>query len=131
MDRDEKILTIVLGEATEPDRLAHEQRLQTDPIYRAAFARLVATRRALEALPAPVLAPGFDRRVVAALRTGSPAEALSTPMSRQFWRLAPAALVAAVILLLLVERGVGRNTPSTQDDLAAWYPLSTDPTANR
>ena len=111
MHSDEKILTIALGEAAEPDRLAHVQRLQTDPIYGAAFARLVATRGALEALAAPALAPGFDRRVMAALRAGPPAEALSKAMGRQFWRLAPAALVAAGILLVLVRRGNGRDRP--------------------
>lgn len=127
-----EMLRAALGELTGHALHTHEARLSSDLPYRAAFERLLRTRDALATLappPTASLAAGFDARVLARLRNAESTESLALVMGRQFRRLAPAALAAAVLLIVLTLSAGTTAAATPEVSLSSWYPLSADPTA--
>lgn len=100
MDRDERLMAYVDGELGDPERVAFEQDLATDPELQRQVARQRELRRRLSAAFDPVL----DEAVPLSLRLT--AEAANAPGARS-WR-APqwAAMAACLALGVLLGRAV-------------------------
>lgn len=88
-------------------------------------------RKELGELPLPrgaSLAAGFDERVLARIRQADSPESLPLVMGRQFRRLAPPAVAAAVLLIALTLGAERTDATASEVTLSSWYPLSSDPT---
>ncbi len=123
-------LRALLGDVTDAQLRAHRERMTHDDDYRARADELAAMQRALLALEPPALPAGLDERVLAALRASRRNDTVAAAMRRQFWRVAVPAAAAATIFFGLSLHERTETTGSTAVSLAAWYPLSADPTAH-
>lgn len=130
------MMRAVLGELSDAEREVHAERLAVDAEYHAVFSQLRESRKALcditqRDVTQAKLAPGFDGRVLAALRAkrvDAQDNAFASAMSRQFWRVAAPAAAAAIVLSVLAVRSEQTVQPETVS-LSSWYALSVDPTS--